>query len=153
MPARQYVSSGGTASGTIVDSGGAERVYSGGIASATTISGGLVEVLSGGSVGAAAITFGSGGELQLDASISFGGKIGGFTIPDKLDLRDISFVSGTTTESFTQATGSGTLNVTDGIHTAHLTLLGTYVTGQFHLTSDGFGGTLVTDPPISGGVS
>jgi hypothetical protein len=29
-----------------------------------------------------------------------------------------------------------------------LTLLGQYVTGQFHMATDGHGGTLVTDPPV-----
>ncbi|HEV2337057.1 MAG TPA: hypothetical protein VGS13_16240, partial [Stellaceae bacterium] len=46
---------------------------------------------------------------------------------------------------------SGTLTVTSGAHTAKLTLLGSYVTSRFTLTSDGSGGTLVTDPPVAGG--
>ncbi|HEV2335902.1 MAG TPA: hypothetical protein VGS13_10425, partial [Stellaceae bacterium] len=46
---------------------------------------------------------------------------------------------------------SGTLTVTSGAHTAKLTLLGSYVTSRFTLTSDGSGGTLVTDPPAAGG--
>jgi hypothetical protein len=39
---------------------------------------------------------------------------------------------------------------TDGTHTANITLLGNYVTGNFHLTSDGLGGALVLDPPVDG---
>jgi len=39
--------------------------------------------------------------------------------------------------------------VNDGTHIANLTLLGQYVTGQFHVTSDGHGGTVVTDPPLT----
>jgi len=136
-------------------SGGSEIVYSGGVASATTLSGGLVEIMSGGSIGGVPITFASGGTLQLDASMSFTGQIAGFTIPDALDLRDIAYTSGTTTESFAEAGSntSGTLSVTSGTHSAHLTLLGSYVTSQFHLATDGHGGTLVTDPPVGGGTS
>jgi hypothetical protein len=37
----------------------------------------------------------------------------------------------------------------EGTHTANLTLLGQYVAGQLHLTSEGHGGTLVTDPPLT----
>jgi hypothetical protein len=42
---------------------------------------------------------------------------------------------------------SGTLTVTDGSHTAHLTMLGSFTPGQFTSASDGHGGTVVTDPP------
>jgi len=42
---------------------------------------------------------------------------------------------------------SGTLTVTDGSHTAHLTLLGSFTPGQFTSASDGHGGTVITDPP------
>ena len=44
---------------------------------------------------------------------------------------------------------SGTLTVTDGTHTASLTLLGQYSTGDFSLSSDGHGGTMITDPQHS----
>jgi trimeric autotransporter adhesin len=43
---------------------------------------------------------------------------------------------------------SGTLSVTDGIHSAHVALLGQYVVGQFTLASDGGGGTKIGDPPV-----
>ncbi len=149
----QTVSSGGAASGTIVGSGGTEIVYAGGTTNATTISGGLVEVMSGAYVSGRLFTFSGGGTLQLDRSVYFKGQIAGFAVPDQLDLRDIAFVSGTTTVSFAEAAShtSGTLTVASGAHTAKLTLLGSYVTSQFTLTSDGHGGTLVTDPPVAGG--
>jgi hypothetical protein len=116
-----------------------------------------VEVASGGSIGGSGgtITFANGGTLQLDASTTFTGAISGFAVPDHLDLRDIAFVLGTSNATFTEAAGntSGTLTISSGIHAAHLTLLGTYVTSQFHLGSDGHGGTLVTDPPVVAGGS
>ena len=109
------------------------------------LSSGRVDVQSGGTAAAATI---SGGGLQLDDSQHFSGTVAGFGLPDQLDLVDIGF--GTSTTSAFQEAGnnlSGTLTVTDGTHTANLTLLGQYVAGQFHLDSDGSTGTLVTDPP------
>ena len=44
---------------------------------------------------------------------------------------------------------SGTLTLTDGSHTAHITLLGSYTPGQFTSASDGHSGTVITDPPAS----
>jgi hypothetical protein len=43
-----------------------------------------------------------------------------------------------------QAAGSGALTVTSGTMTAHLTLLGSYVTSDFKLFGDGRSGALVT---------
>jgi autotransporter passenger strand-loop-strand repeat protein len=151
----QLVDSGGNASGTTVEHQGYEYVGSGGTASATTIDGGVVEVASGGSTGSAPIAFTSnGGDLQLDASVSFHGSIGGFGSPfgvtEEIDLRDVAFGSGTAL-SFTEAGNnlSGTLTVSDGTHTASLTLLGQYATGNFTLSSDGHRGTFITDPPLT----
>ena len=150
------IASGGMTSAVTVDTGGTEYVSSGGSASATTLSGGELEVASSGSIGAGPVTFTSaGGILQLDASQSFHGLISGFGSPagvtEDIDLRDIKF-SKRTKMSFTEASNnlSGTLTITDGTHTATLTLLGQYAAGNFHLASDGHGGTLVTDPPLVG---
>jgi hypothetical protein len=38
--------------------------------------------------------------------------------------------------------------VSDGAHVANVALLGQYVAGSFALSSDGHGGTLVTDPAV-----
>jgi len=92
-----------------------------------------------------------GGVLQLDASQTFSGTIGGFASPagvnEAIDLRDIAFSSATTVK-FTEAANntSGTLTVSDGTHVTNLTLLGQYTTANFSLSSDGHGGTYVTDP-------
>ncbi len=146
---KESVSKGGTASGTIIKSGGTEIVSGG--ASGGTISGGLIEVTSGGTA-SGTVTFVSGGTLQLDAGASFTGAIKGFGIPDRIDLRGVAFGSGTTGK-FTEAASltSGTLSVTSGTHTVHLTLLGSYTTSNFTLGPDGKGGTLVTDPPAASG--
>jgi len=36
------------------------------------------------------------------------------------------------------------VNVTDGVHTASIHLLGYYVASEFAISSDGHGGTLIT---------
>src|SRR4029077_1948201 len=42
----------------------------------------------------------------------------------------------------------GTLTVSDGTHTAKITLLGDYSLSTFTPSSDGHGGTSVVDPPF-----
>ena len=113
------------------------------------ISGGTLGGASGGSTGADPVTFaGGGGALQLDNSVHFGGLVAGFGLPDFIDFRDVTS-GASTTLGWTQLTpGSGTLAVTDGVHSASITLLGQYVVGQFSSASDGMGGTKVGDPPV-----
>jgi len=134
-------------------SGGSEIISSGGTVSGATLSGGTLEITSGGTAAGTTITFGAaGGTLILDDSQNFTsgvGVIGGFGVPGNLDLADISY-SSSNTLGFVEAGGntSGTLTVSDGTHTAVLTLLGQYVAGNFTMQSDGHGGTLITDPPV-----
>jgi autotransporter passenger strand-loop-strand repeat protein len=145
----ELVGPGGVTSGTVVYRGGAEVVQNGGVANGTFIDGGRLEIQGGGSTSAVATRFAtSGGILQLDSSLTFGGLVAGFGKPDQLDLRDIAFISGTTHPTWTQSGTTGTLAVTDGTHTADITLLGQYVAGNFHVRTDNHGGTIVTDPPV-----
>ena len=93
------------------------------------------------------------GQLTLADSQVFSGLVAGFSsTTTKMDLQDITYVSGATTVSWTQAVsgsnGSGTLTVSGGGHVANITLIGQYATGNFVLSNDGAGGTLVVDPPI-----
>ena len=116
-----------------------------------TLSGGYLELGGGNGVGSGGVvTFAGGGYLKLDDSIHFNGLVAGFGIPGSIDLADIAFTSNTTS-GFVEAGNntSGTLTVSDGTHTANITLLGSYIAGQFHLATDGSGGTLVTDPPLA----
>ena len=147
-----FDSAGGVASNAVVSSGGTQFVFSGGaIAGVTTLSGGTLEVKSGGSVGSSTIDFAGNGHLVLDNSQAFPGSatISGFGVPGDIDLQDINFA--TVTLGYIGNTLSGILTVSDGTHTAHLAMIGTYVLGNFHSANDGGGGTLVTDPPVSSG--
>jgi autotransporter passenger strand-loop-strand repeat protein len=145
------VLAGGTDGGTVIRSGGYEYVASGGTENGIKIKGGTLELASGSIAGPRPIRFTNGGTLELDSSVTFGGKISGFGVPDNLDLADIAYGSDTSL-SFTEDSNdpSGTLTVTDGAHTAELTLLGQYTTSQFTLASDGHGGTLIGDPSTNG---
>jgi autotransporter passenger strand-loop-strand repeat protein len=147
----QIVEAGAAATAMTVDSGGLDYLVSGGTAVGTTISGGTLEVTSGASGGN--VTFASGGILQFDSLMAFGGTISGFTLGGAIDLRGLAYTSGTTNLSWTQLTSganaSGTLTVSSGAAVETLTLLGQYTAANFSATSDGFGGTLITDPPVS----
>jgi autotransporter passenger strand-loop-strand repeat protein len=145
----QIVEAGAVANGMTVDSGALEYIASRGTAVGTTISGGTLEVTSGATGGN--VTFASGGILQLDSLVAFGGTISGFHLGDEIDLRGLAYTSGTTNLSWTQLTSganaSGTLTVSSGAAVETLTLLGQYTAANFSATSDGAGGTLITDPP------
>jgi hypothetical protein len=65
------------------------------------------------------------------------------------------FSSSSSTLTWKQTTSgvnaSGTLTVKEGTSSTTLTLVGSYTVPNFSATSDGHGGTLITDPPITGG--
>src|SRR5262249_10189357 len=105
------------------------------------------------------------GTLKLDHSSGFTGTVSGFNAGDSLDLADILFdnvpspeitsaahhAPGTTLSfSANDAGTGGTLSVTDGVHTAQISLQGQYVATHFQIASDGGGGTVVTynDPSL-----
>ena len=146
----------GVATGAVVEIGGYELVNAGGTISGTSINGGTVEVSRGANAGA--LSFTGSGDLVLDASALFAGTVAGFgkaSLADTLDLVDIPYVASgasATTLNWTQltngASASGTLLVSQDGHLADITLLGQYMDSNFALSSDGHGGTLVTDPPV-----
>lgn len=156
-----------TVSGTVANSGilfasGAdstiaiEGVVNGGIAQ---VGDGVVEVTSS-SENVAFVSTGIGG-LQLDGTNSaYKGRVTGFgsaaggNSTQFLDFTAINFA----TESFTYTSGntsntSGTLRVTDGTHSATVTLVGSYTSANFSATDDGSGHLMITDPPVVNGGS
>jgi hypothetical protein len=96
---------------------------------------------------------GTTGVLELGASQAFTGKVSGLskTGTSWLDLADITFTSGVTKASYSGTTAAGTLTVTDGTHTAHITLVGNYFGATFTLSTDGHTGTKVVDPSAPAG--
>jgi hypothetical protein len=95
------------------------------------------------------VTFnGTAGILELAHAQTYTGTITGFskTGTTSLDLGDITFASGTTKATYSGTTTSGTLTVTDGTHSARITLSGNYTASAFITSSDGHGGTTVVDP-------
>jgi len=80
--------------------------------------------------------------LQLDESAKFTGMIRGFGGTSALDLADI--IAGSARMSYQQGAASGVLTVTDGTHTARLTLAGLHQASDFRLSADKNGGTMVT---------
>jgi hypothetical protein len=81
------------------------------------------------------------GELVLAQSQGYGAKIHNFSASGTttLDLKDIGFVSADEA-SFSK----GVLTVSDGAHTAHIHLSGSFTGVTFTAATDGAGGTLIT---------
>jgi hypothetical protein len=83
------------------------------------------------------------------------GAISGFHLGEEIDLRGLAFSSSASTLPWKQTTSgahaSGTLTVKEGTSSTTLTLVGSYTSANFSATSDGHGGTLITDPPITNG--
>ena len=89
----------------------------------------------------------SSGTLKIDNSSNFGGSIAGqLAVGDVIDLADVNFSSNTTIH-YSGNNSSGTLTVSDGVHTASVALQGNYSLANFTTMSDGHGGTSVVDPP------
>ncbi len=106
------------------------------------IEGGIVHV-NGGQIGGVEFD-GSSGTLDLDhASDVIGGGIVGFQSGNAIDLRDISFSSTGTTAQYDSRNSE--LLVSDGSNVGMLMLFGQYTASSFALSSDGHGGTLITD--------
>jgi hypothetical protein len=92
---------------------------------------------------------GATGTLKIDHTANFTGTVGGqLAIGDQIDLADVTAGAGATLH-YSGNNSPGTLTVSDGTHTASLALLGNYSLANFTASSDGHGGTIVVDPPIT----
>jgi hypothetical protein len=99
------------------------------------------------------VTFaGPTGTLRLDESWGFTGKVASFRGQDFIDLADITF-GAQTTLGYSGNGASGTLKVGDGIHSARIALLGTYMASSFAAASDGHGGTLISTTAETAGLA
>jgi autotransporter passenger strand-loop-strand repeat protein len=140
----QVVESGGTASGTTVGSGSKEIVLSGGTALGTALSSGSeIDI------------YGSVSGFVVSAGITLVVGAGG-TATTVLSGGSETVASGGSdvgTQKTTGANASGTLIVKEGSQTQSFTLVGSYTSANFSVTSDRHGGTLITDPPVTSGGS
>ncbi|MCK1293045.1 VCBS domain-containing protein [Bradyrhizobium sp. 30] len=85
------------------------------------------------------------GTIVLHDSFDFSGVVSGFNGDDHLDLLDVAFGAGTTASYVANQGGAGgTLSVTDGVHTANITLLGQYDPAGFQTEADKNTGTLIS---------
>jgi autotransporter passenger strand-loop-strand repeat protein len=125
------VASGGTTISTTIINAGTQEVSGGGVDSASTVSEGT-EVVDSGGVASGLTVGGANAQLVVAAG---GAAVGTFVFSDSAEI----------------VSSGGVATVTDGTHTAKLAMLGSYVAANFHLTNDGHGGTLVSDPPVSSG--
>jgi autotransporter passenger strand-loop-strand repeat protein len=162
----EVVLAGATDAGSLIGFGGQEIVSFGGAADAATVfadgtlfvaSGGELvgglgiragnAVISGAMAAGQTVSFtGSTGVLALDNLAGFRADISGLGAPNQqIDLGGFAYAS-SETASWTPTGTSGTLVITDGAKTASLTLIGSYVSGDFQLSDDGHGGTLLSDP-------
>ncbi len=128
-------------SGTIAAHGGNVAIM--GALSGTT---GKVEIFSGdtvtfGSSATNGVTFEAGGNahLILNAAQSFSGSVTTFAASDTIDAGNVNFNS----PSFTHTYASNTLTVSDGTHTSHIKIVGTYVAADFTFGTDSHVGTLI----------
>ena len=91
---------------------------------------------------------GDTGTLKLDNSLSFAGTVARMTGQDTIDF---AYIDPTKVQPpmFNGTSSGGTLNVSDGTHSANIALLGNYMASIFVTASDGHGGTLINDPPAN----
>ena len=99
----------------------------------------------------ASVTFqGTTGTLQLDQASTFTGQIFGFKGNGSLSGSDHIDLTGIKYGSIKDSYANGVLTVTDGSgDTAKLNFNGSYSLANFKFASDGSGGTVVYDPPVS----
>ena len=113
----------------------------------TLTAGGAGQILEGGGAGKVSfVGFASGGDTFLDTSALFNhDAIANFGANgDTIDFTDINPTAADFSLNYAQGSGSGTLTVSDGMHSAALTLFGTFIASDFQHASDGGTGTDVT---------
>jgi aryl-phospho-beta-D-glucosidase BglC (GH1 family)/20S proteasome alpha/beta subunit len=96
----------------------------------------------------------STGTLRLDNPTTFSGQVVGFTGDgtwagsDRVDLLNFAFSSAIQTDT-TYNASTGALSVSNGISVDLLDFVGSYSLANFKFASDGQGGTIVYDPPVT----
>ena len=153
--------------GTFIASGAGSllEITGGAVVSGGTVKvgNGIVDVLSGGTADIVFQSNGSGGLEIADTNANpsaFTGTVSGFGGVNHanhvqfIDLVSVTSAAHTISFSYTSSAGSGTLTVSSGgAVVASIELIGTYSSGNFHVTA-GPGGTVkITDPTVANGGS
>jgi hypothetical protein len=116
----------------------------------TITAGGPGQILMGGAAGLETMVgFGSGVTTYKNTGAKMNGDtIRNFATTDHIDFSDIAFGAGTTV-AFTPASSTqGTLSISvNGVQKAQVTLFGQLMAANFNAQDDGFGGTIVSEPP------
>jgi hypothetical protein len=92
--------------------------------------------------------------LRIDQASAFKGSITGFGLTNApaavIDLANVKYQNGVTTESYNSTTGVLTIDDHQG-SVAHLTFTspGSYSIGNFHISDDGTGHVKLIDPPMA----
>jgi hypothetical protein len=97
------------------------------------------------------LTFGAGstGTLELDDPSQFSGTVAGLALGNYIDLSGLAYLGNNSPAFHSTGNNTGTLAVTEGASTINIALLGNYLASSFVASSDGHGGTLVTDPHLT----
>ncbi len=121
---------------TAVGSGGADTI----IAEAKD------QVITGNGGADTLIGFSGGSDIFYDTSADLNGvTIQGFAAKgDSIDLSDLTYGGTGFSLAYSQTGSTGTLTVSDGVHSAAITLLGQFASTGFHAKADPGVGTLVT---------
>lgn len=101
-----------------------------------TISG--VATLEFGAASSANVVFAALGDgmLKLDQSSAYTGSVSGFNAGDRLDFADVQYGAATLVYAANEAGTGGILTLSDGTHTAHISLVGQYSAAGFHMAAD-----------------
>jgi hypothetical protein len=136
---------GGAASGVLMAAGGSLDIKGAVVGTQSGVIDGGTLAFGSTFTGNVAFT-GASGVLKLGQSQGYTGNVTGFsrTGGTSLDLRDIGFV-GAGQATFAGTSSVGTLTVTDGTHTAHITLVGDFRQTAFVASDDGHGGVGIID--------
>ena len=139
-----------TNAGSILVNGGAlivDGALSGGV---TEIAGSGIATIKGATSENIGFVAKSNAELVLADPTGYSGEISGFGTSQSIDLTDINFAAGVTMSyvSSNRHNTSGVLTIKQGSTAVHLTFEGAHTLANFHVQSDGNGGTLLTDPTV-----
>src|SRR5262249_3630896 len=147
--------SGGLIVNSDVANSGLIWAHGGNITMNGAVTGSETAIISGsatlgfGAASSADITFAAeaAGTVTLQDAAGFTGTISGFSNNDHIDLTNISYsVASISNASYSSSTNITTLAITDGTSTDAIKFVGNYtINTAWHFSSDGHGGTLLTD--------